>query len=252
MKPESLDPLITGVFAFIDSLPREVITRGQCRLFLSYRGKPGGLERAQIADFIKKTYRLQWPGCPLRPVLAAYRLYFQDDMADALAAAYLLHKDGKAVKEAFLQDYTPGFMGILRKCDIGEYRKAGIGTSKYERWTHFASFYEEGDWLVGYNHGGSVGYLLCRGDRLVWEEETAHLSGVACSLRRNNDMDHFIAIGNTKGFLNGDFTWPPADWVNPVTDEEEKAYAEENTIKMFMERNWAVREAIELPEAPGV
>jgi DNA topoisomerase VI subunit B len=26
-----------------------------------------------------------------------------------------------------------------------------------------------------------------------------------------------------KAFLNGEFTWPPPDWVNPISDEEEEA-----------------------------
>lgn len=243
MRPEPLHPLITGVFAFLDSLPEEAIPRKQFHFSKFYRDQPGGIERKELADFLNETFRLQWRKCPLRPVLAAYRLYFRDDMADALAAAYLLHRDRKDAEEALRHDYTPGFLGFLKHLDIAEYHKADPESWKRRWWDRFASFYEEGDKFVEYRSWAYSGYLLFRGDRLVWEMEDCHfLVAFGASLRWQTDKDHFIALGNTKGFLNGDFTWPPADWVNPVTDEQEKAYAENNTLKKIMERNLAASE----------
>lgn len=239
MKPEPLHPLISGVFAFLDSLPEETIPRKHSHWSHLYRDQPGGVERKELAYFINETFRLQWHECPLRPVLAAYRLYFRDDMADALAAAYLLHRDNKDPEEALLHDYCPDFLGFLKHLDITEYRKADPESWKRRWWDRFASFYEDGDLFVEYRSWAYSGYLLFRGDRLVWEMENCHFCMIGTSLRWITDRNHFIALGNTRGFLNGDFTWPPADWVNPVTDEEEKAYAEDNTFKKIMERNRA-------------
>jgi hypothetical protein len=243
MKPEPLHPLISGVFAFLDSLPDDAIPRKHSHWSHLYRDQPGSVERKELADFINETFRLQWRECPLRPVLAAYRLYFRDDMADALAAAYLLHRDGKGPEEAFRHDYTPGFLGLLKELDIEEFRKAEMDTWNHRWWNQFASHHKEGDRFVEYDHRTSRGYLLFRGDRLVWKMQTFRYFVIGASLRWKTDKEHFIALGNTKGFLNGDFTWPPVDWVNPVTDEGEKAYDEDNSFKKIMERNRAATDS---------
>ena len=219
-------------------MPAEAIPRKHSLSSLFYKDQPGGVERNYIADFINETFRLQWRDCPLRSALAEYRLYFRNDMADALAAGYLLHKEGRDPEEAMRADYCPGFVGFLEELDIDEFRKAEDGTWQRRWWNHFAGFYEDGDRFLEYHHRHSSGYLLFRGDRRVWEMENCRflLTG-GPSLRWNTKSDYFISLGNTKGFLNGDFTWPQPDWVNPVTDEEEKAYAEEHTLAKIMARN---------------
>ena len=221
-----LHPLILGVFAFLDALPEDSLP-SDWWIECCHRDKPDEMERHKLAKVINRVFRLQWRECPLRPLLAGYRLYFRDDMAMALAHAYMLHKDGKDPEEALTADYCPGYEGLLTDCDLEEYRKAKPESLNADYWRQFSGFYEDGDRLVEYRRHTSLGYLLFRGDRLVWKYEAIHYCVIGASLRMNTDQEKFIALGNTKGFLNGDFTWPPADWVNPVTDEQEKAYAEE-------------------------
>lgn len=222
-----MHPLILGVFAYLDAVPEDSIPSD--RFFAPiYSDSPEELRKKKLADFINTLFRLQWRECPLRPLLAEYRLYFRDDMAKALAHAYMLHKDGMDPEEALTADYCPGFLGLLSDCDLEEYRKAEPESLKAIWWGNFRGFYEEGDKLVGYRQCTTSGYLLFRGDRLVWKYETTHYCVIGGSLRWKTNVEKFIALGNTKGFINGDFTWPPADWVNPVTDEQEKAYDEKS------------------------
>lgn len=224
LKYTSMHPLILGVFAYLDTVPEDSIPK--VSIFTSrYPASPEYLRK--LADFINTLFRLQSYECPLRPLLARYRLYFRDDMALALAHAYMLHKDGKDPEEALTADYYPGFLGILTNRDLEKYRKAKPYSLKKTYWEQFRSSYEDGDRLVSYNWYYSIGLLLFRGDRLVWKYETARLSWSGVSLHWETNREKFIALGDTKGFLNGDFIWPPEDWVNPVTDEQEKAYAEE-------------------------
>jgi len=84
---------------------------------------------------------------------------------------------------------------------------------------------------VNYHRPHSIGYLLFRGDRLVWRYEAYHLSRMGPSLRWKKDAEKFEELGGNKGFLNGDFTWPPPDWINPVTDEQQEAYFEEHRVR---------------------
>jgi hypothetical protein len=132
-------------------------------------------------------------------------------------------------EEALTADYCPGSLGLLKDCDLEEYQKAEPESLNAIAWRHHAGFYERGERLVEYDHRTSTRYLLFRGDRLVWQNMAFRINyGLHASLRRNTNKEKFIALGNTKGFLNGDFIWPPEDWVNPVTDEQEKAYDEEH------------------------
>jgi hypothetical protein len=221
-----MNPQILGVFAFLDAIPEDSIPTD--RIYASiYRDSPEELRKKKLAGFINTLFRLQWRECPLRPLLAGYRLYFRDDMAMALAHAYILQKDGKDPEEALTADYCPGFMGLLQDLNIDEYRNSESDTWQRRWWNQFAGFHEDGDRFIKYDHRSSNGYLLFRGDRLVWRMEDCRFLLTGSSLRWNTDQEKFIALGNTKGFLNGDFTWPPADWVNPVTDEQQKAYDEE-------------------------
>jgi hypothetical protein len=43
------------------------------------------------------------------------------------------------------------------------------------------------------------------------------------SLRFQAEDKKFKELGGNRAFLAGEFDWPPADWINPVTDEEEAA-----------------------------
>lgn len=65
--------------------------------------------------------------------------------------------------------------------------------------------------------------MLVRGDRLVWKTEMIHKLLMGVSLKRKAEEAHFVALGGCTAFLNGEFTWPSPDWVNPVSDEEEAA-----------------------------
>jgi hypothetical protein len=229
-----MHPLILGVFVYLDAVSEDSIPAD---LFYAsiYRDSPEELRKKKFADFINTLFRLQWRECPLRLLFAGYRLYFRDDMALALAHAYMLHKDGKDPEEALTADYCPGFMGLLKDLNIDEYRNSESDTWQRRWWNQFAGFYQDGDRFIQYDHRSSNGYLLFRGDRLVWKMEDCRFLLIGCSLRWNTNQEKFIALGNTKGFLNGDFIWPPEDWVNSVTDEQEKAYDEEHR-KSFKKR----------------
>jgi hypothetical protein len=227
-----MHPLILGVFAFLDALPEDLLPPVTW-LDSSSRDKPEDKQRKKLAKFLNGAFRLQSWECPLRPLLAGYGLHFRDDMADALAAAYMLHKDGKDPEEALTADYCPGYEGLLCICDLDEYRKAKAGSLNADIWREFSGFYKDGDRLVKYRRYTSLGYLLFRGDRLVWKYKAFRYTVIGASLRRNTDQEKFIALGNTKGFLNGDFIWPPADWINPVTDEQEEAYFKESRVRML-------------------
>ena len=182
-----------------------------------------GEERRAIAKILNETFRLQWRECPLRKFLAKYRLFHRDDMADALAAAYCLHKRGCDPKAALTADYAMGFHGLLFHEDIEKFREAPKDSYEHFFWNHLRSHSEPGDRVVSYVWRPYDGYLLVRGDRLVWEVESIHKCMVGISLKWQAETDHFIALGSSKAFLNGEFVWPPTGWVNPVSDAEEKA-----------------------------
>jgi len=225
-----MHPLILGVFAYLDSVPEDSMPEGWEAAW-KYRDQPERRRKQKLADFINILFRLQSRECPLRPLLAGYRLYFRDDMALALAHAYMLHKDGKDPEEALTADYCPGFEGLLTFCNLDEYWNAKAKSHKARLWRHFSRYYAEGDRFVKYHRPHSIGYLLFRGDRLVWRYEAYHLSPMGPSLRWKTDAEKFEELGGNKGFLNGDFTWPPPDWINPVTDEQQEAYFEEHRVR---------------------
>jgi hypothetical protein len=247
-----LDPL-PGVFAFLDaSLPecfrRAAIEKdfGIGRLapmpsqtsswqhVMNWNLKPPGdqffmgyvvegYEREAIAKVLNATFRLQWKGCPLRPFLAKYRLYHRDDMADALAAAYCQHKRGGDPEAALNADYSVEFRGLLYHEDLGKFRNASGDGYLQRLWHPLSVFFEEGDRLVKQDSGPYDYLMLVRGDRLVWKTEMIHKLLIGVSLKRRAAEAHFVALGGCKAFLDGKFTWPPPDWINPVTDEEEAA-----------------------------
>jgi hypothetical protein len=149
-------------------------------------------------------------------------------MADALTVAYFLLKRGANSIDALTADYCLKPHGLLTWEDIDQVKAELTWDTPRATWGHFQPFYEPGDRLIRYHTPPSRGLLLVRGDRLVWEYEEIHFCVIGRSLRWNADFDHFIALGGNRGFLAGEFIWPPPDWVNPVTDEQEKAYDEEH------------------------
>lgn len=252
------DPdLLPGVFAFLDaslpeSLRRAAIEKdfGVGRLppmpsqasswqhVMNWRLKPPGdqffmgyvvegYEREAIAKVLNATFRLQWKGCPLRPFLAKYRLYHRDDMADALAAAYSQHKRGGDPEAALTADYSVSVRGLLYHEEIDKFRDSSKDGYLDFFWRQLGPFFEEGDRIVSHVSIPYDYYLLVRGDRLVWRVESIHKCVVGVSLKWRAEVDHFKALGGGKAFLNGDFTWPPPDWANPVSDEEEAASLKE-------------------------
>ncbi len=251
MVPE-LDPF-PGVFAFLDASLPECLRRAAIendpgvgrlppmpsqaeawRHVSNWKLKPQGdqffmgyvvegWEREAIAKVLNATFRLQWKGCPLRPFLAKYRLYHRDDMADALAAAYIQHNRDCDPEAALNADYAVNFRGLLYHEDLDSFRNAKGDGYLQRLWHHLRDFFEEGDRIVKHDSGPYEYLLLVRGDRLVWKTEMIHKCVVGVSLKWRAEVDHFKALGGCKAFLNGDFTWPPPDWVNPVSDEEEAA-----------------------------
>lgn len=242
--PIVIDPL-AGVFGFLDSaLPErlrkaaeetdlgigrlaEISSELWAAMFCD-RNSPLGLcasgdERRAIAKILNLSFRLQFKECPLRQFLAKYRLYHRDDMADALAAAYCLHKRGGDPETALNADYSVNVRGLLYHEDLNQYRDAPKDGHFDYYWRQLRPFYEEGDQIVKHCGGGYDYILLVRGDRLVWSVESTRYTLIGVSLKRIAEWEHFKALGGCKAFLNGEFTWPPPDWVNPVSDEEEEA-----------------------------
>lgn len=247
-----LDPL-PGVFAFLDaslpeSLRRAAVEKdfglgrlppmpsktGGWQQVMNWKLKsPGdqffmgyvveGYEREAIAKVLNATFRLQWKGCPLRPFLAKYRLYHRDDMADALAAAYVQHKRGGDPEAALMADYSLNVGGLLYHKDLDEFRNDANNGYHGALWHPLSGFFEDGDRLVKHDSGPYEYLLLVRGDRLVWQTEMIHKLITGVSLKRKAEQAYFLELGGCKAFLDGEFTWPPLDWVNPVSDEEEAA-----------------------------
>jgi len=273
--PPELD-LLSGVFAFLDaslpeSLRRAAVEKdfGIGRLppmpsktavwqhVMTWKLKPPGdqffmgyvvegYEREVIAKVLNSTFRLQWKRCPLRPFLAKYRLYHRDDMADALAAAYVQYKRGGDPEAALNADYSLNVRGLLYHEDIDKFRNDTNNGYFGALWHHLSGFFEDGDRLVKHDSGGLDYLLLVRGDRLVWQTEMIRKTLIGVSLKRKAAEAHFLELGGCKGFLDGEFTWPPPDWVNPVSDEEEAAY-----LKKGFKGGLAVATSCETSESPN-
>jgi len=103
--------------------------------------------------------------------------------------------------------------------DIDDLRNAERDSYQHQRWAQFSGFHKDGDRLLSYRRPASSGLLLVRGDRLVWEYDEIRYCVVDTSLRWNANYEHFLALGGNRAFLAGEFSWPPPDWINPVTDE---------------------------------
>ncbi len=144
-------------------------------------------------------------------------------MADALAAAYCQHKRGGDPEAALNADYSLNFPGLLYHADLDRFRNSGKDGHLYPLWHQLRDFFVDGDRIVSNVSVPYDYYLLVRGDRLVWMVESIHKVCIGVSLKRKAEEAHFVALGGCKAFLNDEFTWPPPDWVNPVSDEEEAA-----------------------------
>ncbi|WP_367873161.1 hypothetical protein [Luteolibacter sp. Populi] len=222
--PRSLphDTLVYGVFGFLDAVlqEKEISAAQAGELDRGIEPLDRGRLRRKVTNLIVRTFRLQFYGCPLRDELALFRLYHRDDMADALAHAYGLYKRGQDPLEALTADYCLDSRGLLFWEDI-EHLKQLEARGESSVWSEFRRFYRDGDRMIRCRTPVSHGLLLVRGDRLVWEIEELHLEVYGISLRWVTDLEKFEALGGSRAFLAGEFVWPPADWVNPVTDEEE-------------------------------
>lgn len=194
--------------------------------------------RKKIADHILYSFRLQYSEGPFRNWMASFRLYFRDDMADALAVAFLLYYQGKNPIPALTADYTVPSCGILTWVSLEEQKsKAKNNSLIRSRWDRISPLLQEGDRLARYSRYTSSGWILVRGDRRVWQEEHYHLSFDGPSLRFRRNMEKFESLGGNRAFLAGDFDWPPPNWTNPTTDDEEEAYFKANHFQS--ESLWA-------------
>ena len=149
-------------------------------------------------------------------------------MADALAIGYSRNLRGEDPIAALNADYSVKDFGILKWEDLDDLRCRARQEDSLaaSTWGDFARFYEDGDRLVKYRSPTASGYLLVRGDRLVWPREEFRYLVLGPSLRGQAERDKFRELGGSRGFLNGHFEWPPPNWVNPVTIEEEAAAIE--------------------------
>jgi hypothetical protein len=174
----------------------------------------------KVREYLMNEFRLMYWGSPLRKALDAFRLYHKTDMASALTCAYNRHRLGKDPLTALREDYSLGFYGILTWTSREEVKARHRDDWL---WNQVQPFFKEGDRLVNYRTPPNSGTLLLRGDRLVWEVDTFHgnISAVAPSWQAA--YDQFQALGGNRGFLAGEFVWPPEGWVNPVSDAEDAA-----------------------------
>ena len=225
--PTSLEPgnPILGVFAYLDVvLTSEQIAEAAShvleddRNWLRFRSL-----RETVKNMLKGTFRLQLWNCSLTPACERFKIYHRDDMADALTVAYFLLKRGANPIDALTADYCLIPRGLLTWVDIEKMRAKAQPTDSTAMWWNFNSLYKPGDRIAEYRTHSDRGYLLIRGDRLVWEVEAIHMDVLWVSLQFRAEAAHFEGLGGTRVFLNGDFEWPDPNWVNPVSDEEERA-----------------------------
>jgi hypothetical protein len=222
----NLPDAVRGVFAYLDAaLPKEV--REDLSGGYLYRDDKSfhewGSTPRKVGELITDEFRLMHWGAPIRKALDAYRLYHKTDMANALTCAYSLHLRGMDPGEALNADYCLEWCGILAWTTLEAVKQAYGSNTDYWLWHQFSPFHREGDRFVKYRTPPSMGTLLVRGDRLVWRVEELHTLPAGVSLRFQAEDKKFKELGGNRAFLAGEFDWPPADWINPVTDEEEAA-----------------------------
>lgn len=219
------DP-VRGVFAYLDAtLPIEALDWFATNelgkddtAFWQFNAWP-----YKISELITNEFRLMYWGAPIREALSKYRLFFKRDMATALMCAYALHRQGKNPNDALNADYDLGWHGVLTWRSLDEIKAGGSPSSPSFLWENLSAFYREGDQFVRYHRPATIGTLMVRGYRLVWDVVEANMTISKVSLKWQAEAGKFEELGGTRAFLAGEFDWPPAGWVNPVADEQEKA-----------------------------
>ncbi len=222
----SLPDAVRGVFAYLDAaLSPEM--RGELSSSELFKDSESfndwGSAPNKVVDLIIEEFRLMHWGSPIRKALDAYRLFHKTDMANALTCAYSLHLRGMDPGEALNADYCLEWCGILTWTKLEAVKQAYGSSTDHWLWHQFSPFHREGDRFVIYWTPPSMGTLLVRGDRLVWEVEELQALPAGVSLRFQAEDMKFKELGGNRAFLACKFDWPPADWINPVTDEEEAA-----------------------------
>lgn len=197
--PDTLEPgnPMLGVFGYLDATLTQNLIEEAAVYDLEHIREheindpwPFNSVRRVVRDTIQNVFRLQHWGCPLRKEFDKFRLFYQADMADALTAAYFMLKRGEDPIKALQADYSLQPYGILTWEDIDKYKavyrrdydpltgeKIVIEDEDYLEsiWQHFSRFHKEGDRLIRYGWPSSSGFLMVRGDRLVWEYQAAHM-----------------------------------------------------------------------------
>lgn len=220
---------LDGVFAYLTTtLSPELLEAARAHDPSAERSwLPHPCPRIQIAEEITKAFRLQSNDSPLRKGLAAFQLYYREDIADALAVAFLLRLQGKDPIPAFTADYCVPDNGILTwRCLDQLKADREHSPMSAQSWNRISPFVQPGDRLAHYQLPASTGLILVRGNRRVWQEESFHYLILGPSLRYETAKRKFDALGGTRAFLAGEFDWPPSDWENPITDAEESAYSQ--------------------------
>lgn len=214
----TVSKMLNGVFAYLDAVLPEA---EQVEAAAKDHGVGIGTKectgfRCKLAKDIMHTFRTQFWGSPLKPVLAEFNLHNQEDMADALAAAYCRHKAGRDPVEALNADYAINHGGLLSWVDLDKLREDATktGSEAARVWGQFQGEYRAGDRVVHYSLPALAGYMLVRGDRLVWEVETLHMTIAGANTAHQAAMERFKSLGGYPAFFAGKFTWPPLGGIN--------------------------------------
>ena len=222
--PSDLPNSVRGVFAYLDeTLPGEALdwfTANELdkddAAFWEFKAWP-----YQIKDRIINEFRLMYWGASIRKELGKYRLFHKWDMSNALTCAYALHRKGRNPSEALNADYDLGGRGLWTWMSLDDIKEGGSPILPSFLWERFSIFYREGDRFIRCKTPANIDLFMLRGNRLVWEEQLAHANISKTSLKWEAEAEEFKRLGGTRAFLAGEFDWPPAGWVNPVTDEQE-------------------------------
>lgn len=197
------DSRVWGVFGYIEAtLPpaqRQMAGNGSQGVGRSTMDQSS--VRQSIAKEINRVFRLQYWGCPLRDELEGFRLYHNNDMADALAAAYCLHKAGESPLPALMADYAVNWGGVLSWVDLDEYKRGSKESRIGHNWNEFQPFFRNGDRFVHYSLPTLTGTMLVRGDRLVWEKQALQMCVPNGNPQWDASFQAFKERGSYKAFF---------------------------------------------------
>jgi hypothetical protein len=236
-------PTIRGALAFIEAVAteeqkQEAMKTDQGVGVASQQWFKLNVRRA-LAETVQATFKLNdyyGNGSPLAKEMIDFQIYFSEHSADALAAAWCRTKRGGLATDALNADYDFNYGGIYSLEDVDELvaeaKKLENGNTTWDR---LRGYYREGDRVFYYRAGGSRGYVVLRGRRLVCDYESLHMQlSREGGAKMAGEVKAYRDAGGTEAVLAGKLVWPPPGWVNPVTDEEAKAIARredlENTI----------------------